>query len=124
MLVVVHVFVLRHWSFSVLCFSTPYLALPRTIFRITLAGIYQFCTLSLAHRRVICNTFMLTFLSILLYGECYGFDLAFYRQAFFTLHSSPIFEALVTQMKAGISPQGCSGMSAFIAMHAFRSEHA
>ena len=123
MLVVV-VFVLPHWSFSILCFSTSYLALPRAIFRITLAGIYQFCTFSLAHRRVICNTFMLTFLSILLYCECYGFDLAFYRQPFFTLHSCLIFEALVTQMKAGISPQGCSCMSAFIAMHAFRSVHA
>ena len=98
--------------------------LPRAIFRINLVGIYQFCTLSLAHCRVICNTFMLTFLSFLLYRECYGFDLAFYRQPFFTLHSCLIFEALVTQMKAGISPQGCSCMSAFIAMHAFRSVHA
>ena len=112
MLVVV-VFVLPHWSFSILCFSTSYLALPRAIFRITLAGIYQFCTFSLAHRRVICNTFMLTFLSILLYCECYGFDLAFYRQPFFTLHSSPIFEALVTDESRNIP----SRMFVYVCFH-------
>ena len=89
-----------HWRFFINCFSTSFLTLSWAI-----SGfLHPFYTFSPAHRRVICNTFILTFL---------GFSITFlprvlwfwadvsYPRAFFTLHSFTFLWRFVTQMPAG-----------------------
>ena len=53
------------------CFSTSSLTLSWTIVRV----LHPFCTFSLAHRRLICNTFTIPLSS---YLERYGFEWAFF----------------------------------------------
>ena len=61
-------------------------------FRELSPGLHPFYTFSPAHRRVICDTFILAFLGFSFYRELYGFEQAFfYPQAFFTLHFFPTF---------------------------------
>ena len=71
--------------FFIHCFSTSSLTFPWAIARF----LHPSCTFSPAHRRVICDTFILTFFypSLLqFYCDGYGFEWAFfYPQAFFTL---------------------------------------
>ena len=81
MLVVVVVFLL-HWRFFISFFSTSSLTLPWSI-----AGfLHPFYTFSPAHRRVIRDTFILTFLCFFT-ASATEFERRFLPQAFFTLHS-------------------------------------
>ena len=89
MLVVVLV-VLPHRTFFYPLLFVSYLTLPLAIARFILTDLHQFCASSPAHCRVICDTFILTFLNISLYSDCYGFERVL-GLPFFTLHSCPTF---------------------------------
>ena len=76
--------------FFIHCFSTPSLALPWASTRF----LHPFCTFSAAHRRVIRDTFILTFLGpsgTVLPRVLRIWESVFYSQTFFTLHSFPTF---------------------------------
>ena len=76
--------------FFIYCFSTSSHALPWAIARF----LHPFYTFSLALLRVICSTFILTFLGpsvTVLPRVLRIWDSIFYPQALFTLHSFPTF---------------------------------
>ena len=99
MLVVV--VVLPHWRFFIHCFSTSSLIFPWAI-----AGfLHPFYAFRPAHCKVICNTFIWTFLgfSVTVLPPVLRFwKGVFYPQAIFTLHTFPTYwHVYGTQMRAG-----------------------
>ena len=102
--------VLLHWRFFLHCILTSSLTLPWAI-----AGfLHPFYTFSPAHHRVICHTFIWTFLgfSVTILPRAVRFWAGiFYQQAFFTLHPFPKFwHVFVTEMRAETPHPGSSSV--------------
>ena len=98
---------------TIYCFLTSSLIFPWDIARLTLRGIYPFWSFSPAHCRMICYTFIWTFLGFSFYRECYGFDWA--SSTYRLLSSctpSLYFATFVTQMIAGSPHPGSSSLLA------------
>ena len=102
--------VLLHWRFFLHCIWTSSLTLPWAI-----AGfLHPFYTFSPAHHRVVCDTFIWTFLgfSVTILPRAVWFWAGiFYPQAFFTFHPFPKFwHVFVTEMPAETTHPGSSSV--------------
>ena len=111
-MMLVVVVVLPHWRFFIHCFSTSSLIFPWAI-----AGfLHPFYSFRPAHCKVICNTFIWTFLgfSVTVFLPVLRFWRGvFYPQAIFTLHSFPTYwHVYGTQMRAGTHHPGSPSVPA------------